>query len=193
MTRRQRLAARLGLDGNVLRRRTDKIASCGAAGLLAAFLVGAPLLAAASGRWADRMVAAEQRAERGWHQVTAVLLDKPPASGDGLVGPVRARWTAPAGHHRVGVISVLLGTPAGTHIPIWVDAAGRSTWPPLRAPATKLLVGGAIAAAPVVLAVALLGVAFLGRRLLDWRRLAAWETAWTSVGPRWTRQFWARE
>ena len=35
-------------------------------------------------------------------------------------------------------------------------------------------------------ALALLIVLRLIRRLLDWRRLAAWEAAWRAVGPRWT-------
>jgi len=39
MSRRPRLAVRLGLDGNSLRWRTDKIAAYGAAGPLVVFLV----------------------------------------------------------------------------------------------------------------------------------------------------------
>ena len=49
-----RLARRLGLDGNPLRRRTDKIAACLAALLLAAFLIGAPVLSVAAVGWAGR-------------------------------------------------------------------------------------------------------------------------------------------
>jgi len=44
----RRLARRLGLDANPLRRRTDKIATLVAAQLLLVFLVGAPLLAIAA-------------------------------------------------------------------------------------------------------------------------------------------------
>jgi hypothetical protein len=40
----RRLARRLGLDGNPLRRRTDRTAVCFAALLLAMFLIGAPVL-----------------------------------------------------------------------------------------------------------------------------------------------------
>lgn len=54
MTRRQRLARRLGLDTNPLRRRTDRIASCLGGGLLVAFLAGAPLLVIATAGWAGR-------------------------------------------------------------------------------------------------------------------------------------------
>jgi hypothetical protein len=35
-------------------------------------------------------------------------------------------------------------------------------------------------------ALALLIVLRLIRRLLDWRRLAAWEADWRAFGPRWT-------
>lgn len=44
MNRGRRLVARLGLDGNSPRRRTDKIAAYGELGPLAMFLVGAPVL-----------------------------------------------------------------------------------------------------------------------------------------------------
>ena len=191
----RRLAARLGLDGNVLRRRTDRIASCGAAVLVAAFLVGAPLLSVAGGRWMAHALAAQQRAERGWHQVTAVLVQNAPytVSAEWIVDSwALARWTAPAGHHHTGQVEVVGGTPAGGRVRIWVDAAGLWSGPPLRHPAVTVLVDGAMAAAPVVLAITLLSVAFAGRRLLDRQRLAAWETDWTTVGPQWTRQFWAR-
>jgi MFS family permease len=192
MKLRRRVAARLGLDGNKLRRRTDKIASSGAALLLAVFLVGAPLLSLAAGRLTDRALAAEQRAQRGWHQVTAVLIQDAPFTisyGWAVASWAMARWTAPAGHHRVGLIEAVGGTPAGTRIRIWVDPAGRWAGPPLRRPVAQFLVAGAIAAASAALAVTLLGVAYVGRRRLDRRRLAAWEAAWTSVGPQWTRQY----
>ena len=56
------LARKLGLDGNPLRRRTDKIAAWAAALLLAVFLIGAPLLSVAAIGWAGRAGAAGQRA-----------------------------------------------------------------------------------------------------------------------------------
>ena len=48
------------------------------------------------------------------------------------------------------------------------------------------MIAGALALA--VLAVFLAGLALLGRRVLDRRRLAGWEAAWLSVGPQWSRQ-----
>jgi hypothetical protein len=38
----------------------------------------------------------------------------------------------------------------------------------------------------VAVAVALRAALQLTRRFLNWRRLAAWEAAWSAIGPRWT-------
>src|SRR5215469_9334165 len=125
--RTRRLAGRLGLDANPLRRRTDKIATSLAALLLTVFLVGAPLLAIAAYGWAGRVGAAEQRAERSWHTVPAVLLKSVPgpnsfASGLFSYSWVPARWTAPNGQVRTGNIAVDVGISAGRTVSIWVDA-----------------------------------------------------------------------
>jgi len=66
-----RIARKLGLGGNPLRRRTDKIEARVAALLLAVFLIGAPLLSVAAIGWAGHAGAAGQRAERSWRQVPA--------------------------------------------------------------------------------------------------------------------------
>jgi len=55
--KRTRLAHRLGLDGNPLRRRIDKIAAGLAALLVAVFLIGAPMLSMAAARWAGHAAA----------------------------------------------------------------------------------------------------------------------------------------
>jgi hypothetical protein len=38
----------------------------------------------------------------------------------------------------------------------------------------------------VVEGLALLAMLRLIQRFLNWRRLAAWEAAWSAIGPRWT-------
>jgi len=112
-----RLARRLGLDGNPLRRRSDKIAARAAALLLAVFLIGAPLLSVAAAGWAGRAAAAMQRAERSWRLVPAILLQAAPvpvAAGGILAYPrVPARWTAPDGQARTGRIPVSTRLAAG--------------------------------------------------------------------------------
>jgi hypothetical protein len=197
MTRTQRLARKLGLDHNPLRRRTDRIAACLAAGLLAAFLVGAPLLSIAAGHFAGRLATAEQRAERSWHLVSAVLLrgaPAPPAFGAALYGGtwVPARWTAPDGRARTGEIDVLSGLAKGQKVGMWVNEAGVPAGPPLthRAVVARTIIGAAVA--PIALGIVLAFVAGVGRWVFDRRRLARWDSAWASVGPQWTKRFWSR-
>lgn len=197
MTRRERLARRLGLDANPLRRRTDKMAACLGAGLLVMFLAAAPLLVLATISWAGHSGAAEQRAQRGWHQVSAVLLRRapaPPAFAGSLYGGtwVPAKWTAPDGRPRLGEIDVITGLAKGQTVPIWVDQAGLPTGPPLTHRAVLARTVLAAAAVPVVLAIVLGLVAGVGRWVIDRRRLAGWDAAWASVGPQWTKRFWTR-
>ena len=191
-----RLARRLGLDGNPLRRRTDKIAACLAALLVAVFLIGAPVLSVTAIGWAGRAGATEQQAARSWHQVSAVLRQAatvPSFSREALgFTLVQARWTAPDGRARAGPIPVSAGLAAGHTVPLWVDEAGLPTGPPrshrmvLAREATAALV------ATVALGIVLLCLAWAGRWVLDRRRLAGWEAAWAAVGPQWTRRFRSR-
>jgi hypothetical protein len=44
------------------------------------------------------------------------------------------------------------------------------------------------ALAPTVPALSLLTALLLAQRLADRRRLAAWDAAWSTVGPQWTRR-----
>src|SRR5262245_64663683 len=124
--RAARLARRLGLDRNPLRRRTDKVAAGLAALLIAVFLTGAPVLAAVAVGWAGRAAAAEQWAARSWRPVPAVLEQAavPPAIELSGHSWVRARWTAPDGRARAGEISVNGALPAGRTVLLGVDAAG---------------------------------------------------------------------
>jgi len=195
--RARRLACRLGLDANPLRRRTDKIATFLAALLLLVFVAGAPLLAAAAYGWAGRVGAAEQRAERSWREVPAVLLKSVPASNSfasGLFGYswVPARWLAPDGKARSGNIAVEVGMAAGRTVRIWVDAAGRPTNAPVTNRAVQARAATVAAVATLALVIVLSFLAWAGRKLLDRRRLADWELAWAIVGPKWTKRFRSR-
>ncbi len=197
MTRRERLARRLGLDANPLRRCTDKIAACLGAGVLVAFLAGAPLLVMATADWAGHAGAAEQRAQRAWREVSAILQRRAPAAdafAGGLYGGtwVPATWTAPDGRARAGEIDVTTGLAKGQAIPIWVSPAGLPTGPPLthRAVVARTVIAAVIA--PVVLAIVLGFLSGVGRWVIDRRRLAGWDAAWASVGPQWTKRFWSR-
>jgi hypothetical protein len=111
-----RLVRALGLDGNPLRRASDRAEAWIRAGLLVVFLIGAPTAAVAAGLWTAH------------------------AEGSGT------------------------------------SARGASVEP--------AVLTGIMALAAATLA--LLIVLRLIRRLMDWRRLAAWEAAWRAIGPRWT-------
>jgi hypothetical protein len=190
-----RLARRLGLDGNPLRRRIDKIAACLAALLMAAFLIGAPMLSMAAARWVGHAAAAGQRAARSWRQVPAVLLRGAPplAVGEAFgTSSVTARWTAPDGHKREGRIPVSTGLAAGRTVQLWVDTAGSPTGPPPRYGAPVASEALVAVLAPAALGAMLWWLAGVGRWMLDRRRLADWEAAWTAVGPQWTRRFRSR-
>lgn len=192
--RARTLARRLGLDGNPLRRRTDRIGTWLAVQLLVAALVGMPLLGIAAFTWAGHAGAAEQRAERSWREVSAVLLRAVPAPesfAGGVFGYswVPARWTAPDGQVRAGNIPVAVGLAAGRRVPLWVDGRGTPTDPPLTHRAVLVRAVTAAATAGVLLLLVLSCLAWAGRWLLDRRRLADWELAWAVVGPQWTKRF----
>lgn len=190
------LAKRLGLDRNPLRRRTDRIASYGAIVLLAVFLVATPLLSVAAAHWGARAAASQQHAQRGWHQVTAVLLQRAPVVATPVGGTAAswapARWTAPGRGEQTGFIAATGGAPAGSRSPIWVDASGQYAGQPLSRAGADAEVIGLVAGVPVGVAVVLACAGYLGRRVLDRRALAGWGADWDAIGPRWTRQFGPR-
>ena len=191
-----RIVRKLGLDGNPLRRRTDKTAARFAALLLAVFLIGGPFLSVAAVGWAGHHGAAGLRAKRSWHRVSAVLLQGAPAptTAGGILGyyQVLARWTTPDGRARTGRIPVSADMAAGRTVRLWVDAAGSPAGPALTH--RQVLADETVAAvvATVALGIALLCLAWAGRRVLDRRRLADWEATWAAVGPEWTRRYRSR-
>src|SRR5215472_3882697 len=190
-----RLARRLGLDGNPLRRRSDKIAACLALLLVALFLIGAPVVSMAAIGWVSRDAAAAQQATRSWRQVPAVVQKAAPSTASSeLFGYslVVAKWTAPDGKARAGEIPVSAAVTAGQTIRLWVNAAGTPIDPP---PSHELVVldeSEAVVVAVIALGAVLLGLACAGRWVLDRRRLARWEAGWAAVGPQWTRRFRSR-
>jgi hypothetical protein len=190
LARRRRRVGVLSLGTSPLRRDVDRVEAGIFAGLLVAFLIGAPLLAVAAGWWEHGAAAAEQRAQRSVHLVTAVLLEDVPdivaGSGAWDAGAL-ARWMAPDGKSRVGVVLDVEGTKAGSRLRIWVDGSGRQADPPLTRRAAESRVITAAALASAAFAITLLAVGICLRWLLNRRRLAGWGTAWADIGPRWTR------
>ena len=192
LVRLARLVRGLWPDRNPLRRRCDRAEGAVVAGLLFAFLAGAPVAALAAEHW---VYAASLRTERveeaAWHQVPATLLrDAPPpvytAYGPPVQLQVPIRWAAPDGTPLTGEITAAAGTRAGSTVMVWTDVSGRLTGAPL--PHT-MVAGRAVRAAvltPLGLAVCLLGAGMLVHGALDRRRLAAWDAEWSVTGPHWT-------
>jgi len=193
MARRAGLARHLALDHNPLRRRADRLETCIMAGLLAAFLAGAPLVAVAAGSWAHAGNLRQQHAQRPWHQLPAVLLHAAPRQPafrhtSALTVWVPARWTPPGGRARAGQVPAPPGSRAGSRLLVWADRSGPLAGGPLTSDVITARVIAAVMLAVAGLALVLHGLARAARRLLDRRRLAAWESAWTTIGPQWTRR-----
>ena len=180
------------LDRNPLRRGSDRAETVVLGALLAAFLAVAPFAAHAAGSLAYATYGREAQAQRAvLSQVPATLLQAParvsafPGAG-GITLAVGARWRAPDGRLRTGMLFAPAGATAGSIIPVWVNHAGQLVDPPLgRAQlATRAQLARELAAGS--LAVVLFVVGWLARRSLDGRRMAAWDADWLATGPRWT-------
>jgi hypothetical protein len=175
-------------DRNPLRRAVDRVEAAIVAGLLAAFVAGAPLAALAVGNWSHAVGSRVEHAQQSsWHQVPATLLAKAPYPGyTGYEAQVPARWTAQNGTRLSGEIPAPGGAKAGSTLLVWVDAAGHLTGPPLR---HDQVTGQAALAA--LLAALGVGMLVLCARLvahcgLERRRLAAWDSDWQMTEPQWT-------
>jgi hypothetical protein len=188
-----RLARRLGLDGNPLRRRSDVIAAWLLPTAIVLFFGLCPVLYAVTGMKVRADNAAVQRAEATGHHANAELLQA--AAGPQQSGRGSNTWTVLApirlvedGRAYDANYPVAAGTPAYTQVKVWLNRTGNLESPPL----TKAQVGNRVLADTVValagLAVLLAGLAWAIRRVLDRRRLAGWENEWLAVGPRWSRQ-----
>ena len=178
------------LDRNRLRRVSDRAETVVLGALLAAFLAVAPFAAHAAGSWGYQSAARQAQAQRAsLVQVNATLLRASPVLtgyGSASAFVVEARWRAPDGRVRAGELFVTADVAAGHTTRIWVDQVGRLTGPPL---SRDQLTGRAELAAGVAvgcLAAVLITAAWLARRSLDRRRMAAWDADWLANGPRWT-------
>ena len=164
-------------------------------GLLAAFLAGGPLAAIGAGHWMCHAGMTEARAQAAdRHSARAVLLEPagPPATTAASSGvdqaQALAQWQGPGPAPRTGEVLATLGSPAGSAVTVWLDASGKLTGPPLQPGQITDRIILAAALAPAVLALSLLTALRLAQRLADRRRLAAWDVAWSRVGPQWTRR-----
>jgi hypothetical protein len=179
---------RLVVGRNQLRRPYDRIEGAVLVALAAAFLaavVGASILSA-------HLYQSHLASAARLRQVAAVLTQQSTAVNRlALVGQARVRWPIPGGQERSGVLTSVIApgisrAAVGARVPVWLNRHGQPAVPP---PGQALMIFDALlaAAAPAVGAAAgLLATYGLCRLALDRRRLAAWESAWTLTGPRWT-------
>ena len=153
--RRKRLARALGLDGNPLRRASDRAEAWIRIGLLAVFLIAGPLVALGAGH-------------RAYHAGMAGVLAPAAQTHLAVTLPVRAD--------------------GGGKPWVWARAEGSAPAPAGVSARTNEVMAAVLAlafTALVLLAALRLILAFLRRR-----RLAAWEAAWSRVGPQWSRGPW---
>jgi hypothetical protein len=183
-----RRLARLLVTPSRLRRRSDRIEGAIVVLLLAAFLAAA----AAAPLIGVRFYHARRAAAAELHPATAVLTQNGPTSTSlAPAGEAAARWQAPDGQPRSGMLSastvpLLWNARKGDRVAVWLTASGQpQSQPP--GPFGALLASIVITAAIVsVAAIAAFSCYWLGRLVLDRQRLAAWASEWGATGPRWT-------
>jgi hypothetical protein len=188
-----RLARWLGIDRNPLRRGTDRVEAASRLVIILLMVVAVPAAAVAAGRWSDHYALHRAQAQRAAdHLVTAVLLQDAPPSG--IPDPytsvqtswVPARWQPPGQPPRTGQVLALAGARHGSTVRTWIDPSGAVTDPPLD---RRVVVGDvwvAVMATCLVSWLLLLVAGVLVRRVLDRRRLRAWEAGWRASGPLWS-------
>ncbi|KOV57191.1 hypothetical protein [Streptomyces sp. MMG1121] len=175
---------------NPLKRRAD---------VLEAWVVlGAWLLTVAAGVLAGLAAAgsvedglAQERA--AWRPAVARVVAPAPASrphsnvSAGERVWAKVRWTVADGTAHTGQVRVEPGSKAGTPVTVWTDPQGRLVTRPtsvseatFRGALIGTLVGVSAAAVPFVG-----GLALRGR--LERRRMDAWDTEWSRLGPQWGR------
>ena len=189
-----KLSRRLGVDGNPLRRRADKIEAWLTPAAIAVFLALWPVVATGMSIWAHAGNAAVERTElKSWHSVRAVLLQSAPGPAQSDSGAntwtvwVPARWSS-GGRQYKRAVPVPAGTPARRTVTVWLNQAGAVQTPPASASQVAGRADTATAIGLAALAVVLGLLGWFVRRALDRRRLAGWESAWLTVGPRWSRR-----
>jgi hypothetical protein len=178
-----------GWDGNPLRRRSDRVEAVMVTGLIVVFLAAAPVLAVVTGHW-TWAAGVRHRPAAAWRQVPATVQQGTSARRAGSAMSagtvwVLARWMAPDGQRRSGLVAVSPAVAAGGSTRVWVNRAGSLTGPTPPACAAARLdcncqSAGIHALAPPA--------GYAGQRLLGRRRLADWIRTWEAVGPQWNRQ-----
>jgi hypothetical protein len=195
-TRWVKLSRRFGTDGNPLRRPADKIEAWLTPVAIAVFLALCPVVAIGMSAWVHADNAAAQRAAHSWRSVKAVLLQAAPGPAESDDGAnawtvwVEARWSVGGLHglQEKGSVPVPAGSPKGSTQTVLLNRTGAVQVPPAPASQVAALADTATGAGLSVLAVLMVGLTCVIRHVLDRRRIALWESAWLTVGPRWSHR-----
>jgi hypothetical protein len=187
-----RLARRLGVDHNPLRRRSDLIDAWLLPVAIALFLVLGPIVAGGAAWFTSAQVTADRQAEQTWHRVPAMLLRAAPgpmSGGSPHSWTVRepARWVAD-GTLRTELVPVTAGTRAGSVVPVWLDRAGQPQPLPMTASQVSDRMVVTVSAALAALTVLLTGLVLVIRWRLNRRRLSSWASDWDLVEPQWSHR-----
>ena len=188
-----RLARWLGFDRNPLRRGTDRIEAALRLVLMIMVVAAVPAAAAVAGQRADHSALNRAHAQQAAdHLVDAVLLQQAPATGSPdpytsvQTAWALARWQPPGLPSRTGEVLATAGARKGSTVRTWIDASGAVTDPPLDHRDIAGDVSIAVIATCLVSGLVLLALSALVRRVLDRRRLSAWDAEWRASGPLWS-------
>jgi hypothetical protein len=99
---------------------------------------------------------------------------------------VLARWQPPGKAPQSGQVLAPAGAPAGSTVTVWIDASGAVTRPPPDRRDIADDVTIAVVVTCMVAGLLLLESNTLARRVLDRRRLKAWDAEWRATGPLWS-------
>ena len=188
-----RLARWLGFDRNPLRRGTDRVEGALRLVMIILAVLAVPAASVAAGRWADHYALHRAQVQRTVdHQVTAVLLRDAPAIGTPdpytsvQTAWVPARWQPPGQPPRTGEVLAVAGARKGSTVRTWIDPSGAVTDPPHGPPRRRRQRLARRHGDLLVSWVLLVAAGTLAHRMLDRRRLRAWEAEWRASGPQWS-------
>ena len=189
----QKLARRMGCDGNPMRRRSDRVEAWLLPGAIAAFLALCPVVVYGTSSVLHHENARAVQAAKSWQRVDGVLLrsapgpQQPDNGANAWFVQTMARWTFDRRQY-TGYVPVLSGARAGTIVPILVNNQGKVQAPPLPQSEISNLDVEATLFALMLLVLLVTGLTRLIGGALDRRRLAGWDSAWLEVAPRWRSQ-----
>jgi hypothetical protein len=182
---------RIGFGRNPLRRSSDQIQVIVWAGLVVAFLIGAPLASMYASHGIYIYALRARRAQAmAWHPVPALVLHvKPVVTALETTGRPPAllvlRWMKPDGSSQTGQVTRAGNIATGSTVTVWTDKKGQLTQPPLSRTEVADRATCAAVAAPMALALPLAAVGGLVSFILDRSRVARWGAEWEVVGPKW--------